>query len=176
MPSLCIALPDNSCFCAHVCARVHSCVLAGWLAGWLAGTLAVAMQVKDNVPESITLRRLRCGGSLAVALVFDGDVMDVVGDITAPPPAQKGFAVAGVAGATHQRTIVRRDFVAVPSSHWNVSAGTNAVNSEWAVFGEPQRPDPSNLGFHELRADVTVVECVGLASCLVGCCLVKRFG
>jgi hypothetical protein len=97
-------------------------------------------QVKDQLPEStvVVVPSLRCGGAVAVALVYGGDVMDVVGDVLgvglAEGGAKEGFTVAGVPGGTHQRTLLRRDFVAAPTSYWNVSAGTTAINSEWQVL------------------------------------------
>ena len=111
-------------------------------------------KVKNVVTDSVTLKGLKCGSSYALALVYDGDVMDVVGDIT--QTVDRGFEVAGIGGATHGRTIARREFVGAPSSHWNVSAGTNSVNSEWVV--EEGQQNPNNLGHHTSKARIVEYE------------------
>lgn len=120
-------------------------------------------KVKSNIEGTVVIKELRCGSTFAMGLAFDGDVMDVVGDIAGEGSSEAGrsgrggggFSVAGVDGGTNKGTMIRREFVAAPSSHWNVSAGTNAVNSEWRVEST-NTPVPDNLGFHEHTA--TVVE------------------
>lgn len=44
-----------------------------------------------------------------------------------------GWPVAGVNGATTDHTLVRKTSVTAPTTDWNASSGSTAVNSEWYV-------------------------------------------
>jgi len=44
-----------------------------------------------------------------------------------------GWAVAGTANATADKTLVRKSAVNKPNSNWDAAAGTDAINSEWIV-------------------------------------------
>ena len=58
-------------------------------------------------------------------------IMDFIGDWNGDPGT--GWDVAGVSTGTKDHTLVRKCDVSQGNSDWTLSAGTNAVNSEWVV-------------------------------------------
>lgn len=64
-------------------------------------------------------------------------LLDVIGD---PPPHNdpgSGWSVAGIANATRNHTLVRKDSVKSGNmGNWSASAGTNELNSEWIVLNK----------------------------------------
>lgn len=59
---------------------------------------------------------------------------DIVADTTYDPGA--GWAVAGVADATKDHTLVRKSSITQGNTDWNASAGTDSDNSEWVVYDQ----------------------------------------
>ncbi len=68
-------------------------------------------------------------GNDALGLFLDGILVDVIGDHT----SDVDFAVAGVAAATKDHTLIRKPSVDAGNPDWASSAGTNEENSEWIV-------------------------------------------
>ena len=62
----------------------------------------------------------------------DFTVLDCLGDWQADPGS--GWAVAGVADATKNHTLVRKTSVTSGNSDWTAAAGTTTENSEWIVM------------------------------------------
>jgi hypothetical protein len=59
-------------------------------------------------------------------------ILDVIGNPDEDPG--DGWAVAGVAAATKDHTLVRKDTITQGNTDWAASAGTDADNSEWIVY------------------------------------------
>ncbi len=72
-------------------------------------------------------------GDDALALLKNGTVIDVIGEIGVDPGS--AWDVAGVPGATANHTLTRKSSVCSPNNDWATSAGTNANDSEWIVTG-----------------------------------------
>jgi len=70
-------------------------------------------------------------------------LIDAIGE-DGPDPLSS-WDVAGVSGATGEHTLVRKPDVCSPTTDWALSAGTNADDSQWVVFGQDNW---DNLGFH----------------------------
>ncbi|MBO73731.1 MAG: hypothetical protein CMD33_00480 [Flavobacteriales bacterium] len=74
----------------------------------------------------------------------DTVMVDIIG-VIGPDPGS-GWEVAGVANATKDHTLVRNEFVFTGNGgDWAMSAGTNALDSEWIVLDQN---DWSDLGMH----------------------------
>lgn len=82
-------------------------------------------------------------GDDAVALYNGSTLVDVVGLIGEDPG--DGWTVAGVANATKDHTMVRKNTVTQGNTNWAAQCGTNADDSEWVVM---EKDDFSNLGTH----------------------------
>ncbi len=72
-------------------------------------------------------------GDDAIALLKNGTVIDVIGEIGVDPGS--GWDVAGVIQATKNHTLTRKSSVCSPNDNWVSSAGTDANDSEWIVTG-----------------------------------------
>jgi len=68
--------------------------------------------------------------------VVNGDttILDYIG--SAPNDPGSGWAVAGVADATKEHTLVRKSSITSGTTNWTVAAGTNAADSEWIVHDQ----------------------------------------
>ena len=77
-------------------------------------------------------------------------VLDWLGNFDADPG--NGWAVAGIADATKDHTLVRKLSVTQGNSDWTASAGTSAEDSEWIVL---EQNDWTNLGSHSQEAPVS---------------------
>lgn len=74
----------------------------------------------------------------------DTMLVDLIG-LIGPDPGS-GWEVAGQANATQNNTLVRNEFVfAGNGGDWEMSAGTNELDSEWTVLDQD---DFSDLGMH----------------------------
>ncbi len=76
-----------------------------------------------------------------ISFDYDGDgtpedvyvkVLDLIGSFPTNPGS--GWAVAGVADATKDHTLIRKSSVDGPQSCWTCSAGTDSLTSEWLVY------------------------------------------
>ncbi len=74
---------------------------------------------------------LHHNGDDGIALLKGGTMIDMIGVDGFDPGS--GWAVAGVADATKDHTLIRKTHV-MTGNHWNYSAGTDADNSEWLVM------------------------------------------
>ncbi len=79
-------------------------------------------------------------GDDAMGLVYNGTLVDVVGDEGADPGS--GWDVAGETDATANHTLLRKTTGAA-TTDWAASSGTNATDSQWTVMAND---DISNLG------------------------------
>lgn len=61
------------------------------------------------------------------------EVIDYIGRYDLVNPGT-GWAVAGVANATADHTMVRKPKVLGPNKNWDAAAGTDAASSEWIVY------------------------------------------
>ena len=89
-------------------------------------------------------------GSPVDALTGGYVILDFIGDWNGDPGS--GWSVAGVSNATKDHTLVRKCDVTQGNSDWTLSAGTDAVNSEWTIL--PQN-DWSDLGFFTTCSSIT---------------------
>ncbi|KAB2869478.1 MAG: DUF5018 domain-containing protein, partial [Bacteroidales bacterium] len=83
-------------------------------------------------------------GDDAVGLYKNDVLIDVIGTIGTDPGTS--WAVAGVATATVEHTLIRKDAVVAGTTDWAASAGTDVDNSQWVVY--PQ-DFASGLGSHK---------------------------
>jgi endonuclease I len=79
-------------------------------------------------------------------------VVDRIGSEEVPAPAV-AWDVAGVAGATVNRTLIRKPFVNKGNTDWLASSGTNAENSEWEVAAYNSS---TNFGLHTFDPNALV--------------------
>lgn len=63
----------------------------------------------------------------------DTTIIDIIGLYNLEDPGS-GWAVAGVADATKDHTLVRKESVQSGQTDWAISAGTNTDDSEWIVY------------------------------------------
>ena len=62
------------------------------------------------------------------------EIVDWIGNWDADPGS--GWDVAGVAAATKDHTLVRKETVISGNTDWTASAGTSAEDSEWIVYDQ----------------------------------------
>ncbi len=77
------------------------------------------------------------------------EILDWLGDWNGDPGS--GWAVAGVADATKDHTLVRKCGIFEGNSDWTMSAGTSAEDSEWIVL---ENNDWTYLGSHDTECPV----------------------
>ncbi len=73
----------------------------------------------------------------------DSTLIDLIGDPN--NPGQANYAVAGVADACVDHTLVRKSSITSGNTNWASSAGTDAATSEWEIYNID---DFSFLGWH----------------------------
>ena len=73
-------------------------------------------------------------GDDAVGLAHNGVLIDAVGEEGDDPGS--GWAVAGIANATGEHTLVRKSSVTQGNTDWASSAGTDVCDSEWSVYDQ----------------------------------------
>jgi hypothetical protein len=96
-------------------------------------------ELADTTQFSIT----NFNGDDALALLYKGNIIDVIGGIGVQP--SNGWEVAGIPEATQDKTLVRKASVTEGNSNNLASFGSNCFNSEWIVYEEN---DFSFLGSH----------------------------
>ena len=100
---------------------------------------------------------------------YDYIIIDTIGDENGDPGS--GWDVCGVATATKNHIIVRKAGRIVGDPDWTASAGTNADNCEWSVFGpHTSYTDPS--GYMHSKVYPLVFDCpctggIGATDCAV---------
>jgi hypothetical protein len=92
-----------------------------------AGAVADILNVA-NTTSNVTF----FNGDDALGLFKNNALIDVFGTIGTDPGTS--WDVAGVVGATLDRTLVRKSHVSQGNLNWAQQAGTNADNSEWIVY------------------------------------------
>ncbi|MBN2484968.1 MAG: T9SS type A sorting domain-containing protein [Bacteroidales bacterium] len=108
--------------------------------------------------SSQTCTYLNISGDDAIALAKDDGsgnyiIIDIIGSPTMDPGDY--WSVAGVANGTQNATIVRKPTVCGPNTNWELSAGSNADDSEWIV---KTQNDISDIGKHLCECAGIVVE------------------
>ena len=88
----------------------------------------------------------------AIVDATSGLVIDIIGDRGSDPG--DGWEVAGVPDATKDHTLVRKSSVETGNSDWELSAGTDASDSEWIVYDNETW---DYLGFHSQSVDAPLV-------------------
>jgi len=86
-------------------------------------------------------------GDDAMALAFNGTILDAVGTEGADPGS--GWDVAGVINGTANHTLVRKSGVLAGNTDWTTSAGTDEIDSEWIVYDQDTI---ENLGSHTVSS------------------------
>ncbi|MEA3288401.1 MAG: lamin tail domain-containing protein, partial [Candidatus Marinimicrobia bacterium] len=87
-------------------------------------------------------------GDDGIALLKDGLIIDAIGVENVDPG--DGWDVAGVAEATQDHTLIRKNEVMFGNiGNWEMSAGTDSLDSQWLV-ADPATNDytPPTLGWH----------------------------
>lgn len=82
-------------------------------------------------------------GDDALALLYEGNIIDVIGEIGVDPGS--AWNVAGITEATEDKTLVRKAAVSEGNPEDLGSFGNNTFESEWIVY---DMDDFSNLGDH----------------------------
>ena len=80
----------------------------------------------------------------------DSAIVDIIGRYDLVDPGH-GWAVAGVADATKDHTLIRKSNVVGGSNDWDAIAGTDSLNSQYLVY---PKNDFSMLGSHTAMASV----------------------
>lgn len=121
-------------------------VLSGTL---LAGGVYVIAHAQANAAilnvANITSAVANFNGDDALALVHSssGTILDVFGTIGFDPGT--GWAVAGMANATVDHTLIRKPAVMQGTTDWDEQIGTNENDSQWIIMA---RDYTENLGIH----------------------------
>ena len=82
-------------------------------------------------------------GNDAVGLAYNGVLIDVIGEDGADPG--NGWDVAGIIDGTKDHTLLRKCSITQGNTDWNLSAGTDAMSSEWVVLVQN---DWTDIGQH----------------------------
>ncbi|MCK5075873.1 MAG: lamin tail domain-containing protein, partial [Calditrichia bacterium] len=82
----------------------------------------------------------------------DTILIDLLGDPNNPNGSN--YDVAGETSGMAEHTIVRKSSVTQGNTNWAASAGTNADDSEWIVYGQNEF---SYLGFHTMGGDASPI-------------------
>jgi predicted extracellular nuclease/endonuclease I len=89
--------------------------------------------------------------------LFKNDVLiDVIGIAGSGDPGT-GWAVAGEANATANKTLVRKPTVSAPTTDWAVSAGSNADDSQWIIYAQDES---SYIGSHQFEGGTVTPDVV----------------
>ena len=86
---------------------------------------------------------LNFNGDDAIALAFNGNIIDVIGIVNGDPGSV--YDIAGETNATKDHTLIRKPIIPSGNTNWSISAGTNYDNSEWIIL---EKDDFTNLGSH----------------------------
>ncbi len=107
-----------------------------------------------NGDDARALAKIVTDGSQTDTIYFDitGDnvddtvhlrILDYIGEF--PNDPGDGWAVAGVANATKDHTLIRKPHVIGPNNNWASAAGMDSISSEWIVM---PANDWSNINIH----------------------------
>ena len=86
-------------------------------------------------------------GDDALALYKSDAMIDVIG-IELVADGAGPWAVAGIAGATQDHTLIRKNTITQGNTDWTASAGTDATDSEWVVYDNATADYIENIGTH----------------------------
>jgi predicted extracellular nuclease len=84
-------------------------------------------------------------------------IIDTIGTFTKVSPNNSPWPVAGVPQATQDKTLIRKPTVVRGNSNWDLSVGTNGIDSEWIVYSQNTISStyPSNVGLPSIYNGVT---------------------
>ncbi len=110
-----------------------------------------AILAQSDITSTVTF----FNGDDAVALrcTMPASDLDIIGVIGNDPGV--GWAVAGIADATLNHTLIRKPTIADGNTDWTSSAGTNTTDSEWNVLAQDYTAD---LGTHTYNPGGSYVE------------------
>ncbi len=101
-------------------------------------TFSVARDPSDIPVANLYDSHMDYDGNDNIGLAWNGgsgstfNLIDSVGDDNGDPGT--GWEVAGAADATVNHTLIRKESVDYANAFWDISAGTDAADSEWIVF------------------------------------------
>ncbi len=87
-------------------------------------------------------------GDDAFGLYKDDVLIDVFGTIGSDPGT--GWAIAGSANSTVDKTLVRKDAITFGTTVWATSAGTDATNSQWIIN---PTDNTTFIGWHKVKSN-----------------------
>jgi len=99
---------------------------------------------------------------LAYGLLDYYIIIDTIGDENGDPGT--AWTVCGVATATKDHILVRKSGRIVGDSDWTASAGTNADDCEWTVFG-PHTSDSDPSGYMHSKVYPLISGCTSPTAC-----------
>ncbi|MDX2301512.1 MAG: ExeM/NucH family extracellular endonuclease [Microscillaceae bacterium] len=120
----------------------------------LSGTLADKQTLILHHPQAnptisnagnlqIASERINFNGNDALALVKNGQILDLIGEEGADPST--AWEVGGTPNATQDHVLVRKANVCSPAANWASSRGSSASDSQWKVLANQ---DWSDVGKH----------------------------
>jgi len=133
----------------------------------LFGTPLASIGIADFIPGSSTYPTAFNGNDGLKLVKFDNltdknnrvnyTILDTIGTWTTLEPNGPNWNVAGVTGATADKTLIRKPTIVKGNTDWDLSAGTNAVNSEWIVYpaGTTSGIYTDNLGLPSIYIGLT---------------------
>lgn len=130
------ATPGNTLIMSGILAAGEVYVIAN--SGAITG-------IQDQADVFSTVTYFNGDDALALRCLNPDTLIDVIGTIGTDPGA--GWAVAGVADATVEHTLVRKPTVATGSTDWASQQGTDEASSQWIVSASDTITD---LGTHTI--------------------------
>lgn len=110
---------------------------------YVIANAAAAAEIQDVADITSNITFFNGDDALALRCINPPTLMDVFGTIGTDPGT--GWAVAGVANATVDHTLIRKSTVAQGNTDWAAQAGTDVNDSEWIVMPVGHHTD---LGTH----------------------------
>ena len=89
---------------------------------------SILQEIADTTQFSVT----NFNGDDALALLYKGNIIDLIGEIGVDPGS--GWEVAGISEATQNKTLVRKASVTEGNADSLDSFGNNSADSEWVVY------------------------------------------
>lgn len=84
-------------------------------------------------------------------------IIDTIGTFTKVFPNNTPWPVAGVPLATQDKTLIRKPTIVKGNANWDLSVGTNGLDSEWIVYSQNtiNSTYPNNVGLPSIYNGVT---------------------
>jgi predicted extracellular nuclease len=97
---------------------------------------AALKSVADEILAYPSVVHFNGNDARGLEVTSDGGTNWTLIDVIGVPDQDVKWAVAGVAGATAEHTLVRKSTVLSGNTDWAASAGTDANDSEWMVYDQ----------------------------------------